>query len=347
MSTTTVNTGPKPLRIGIAGLGRLGMRHAENLAFRVRHCQLVAACSPIQAERDAARTQLGVTQVFDSLEAMLQGADLDAVVLVTPTSLHAEQAITVLQAGKHVFIEKPLALNVEDCERVEAVQAQHPQQIAMVGFVRRFDPSYASAFESIQADAVGKPFLVRSQTADQHSPDGFFVRFAGTSGGIFMDCSVHDIDLARWMLGGPKALRAFATGTNACHPDLAQHQDVDNGLAIVEFEGGARAVLYASRTFAHGHETQTEVIGTRGQLQVGHGAARDRVVFSDQHGVRHLAVKDFFERFEAAFLLEMQAFVDACHGTRPAPLSLNDATEATRIGLAITQSLRSGQPEAV
>ncbi|WP_375184717.1 Gfo/Idh/MocA family oxidoreductase [Aquabacterium sp.] len=337
----------RPLRIGIAGLGRLGMRHAENLAFRVRHCDLVAACSPVDSERDAARQQLGIPQVFDSLEAMLQGADLDAVVLVTPTSLHAEQTIAVLEAGKHVFIEKPLALNVADCERVEAVKARHPDQVAMVGFVRRFDPSYANAYASIQADAVGKPFLVRSQTADQYSPDGFFVRFAGTSGGIFMDCSVHDIDLARWMLGSPRALRAYASGTIACHPDLAQHQDVDNGLAIVEFEGGARAVLYASRTFAHGHETQTEVIGTRGQLQVGAGAARDRVVYSDQHGVRHLAVQDFFERFEQAFQLEMQAFVDSCRGTRPVPLSLSDATEATRIGLAITRSLRSGQVEPV
>jgi myo-inositol 2-dehydrogenase/D-chiro-inositol 1-dehydrogenase len=344
MSTSSSS---KTLRVGIAGLGRLGLRHAENLAFSLRHCQLVAACSPVEAERATAREHLGVGLVFDSLEAMLQGADIDAVVLVTPTSLHADQAIAVLEAGKHVFIEKPLALNVEDCERVEAVKAHHPGLTAMVGFVRRFDPSYANAFQSIEADAVGRPFLVRSQTADQYSPDGFFVRFAGTSGGIFMDCSVHDIDLARWMLGSPKALRAFASGTIACHPDLAQHHDVDNGLAIVEFEGGARAVLYASRTFAHGHETQTEVIGTKGQLQVGAGAARDRVVYSDTHGVRHLAVKDFFERFEAAFQLEMQAFVDTCLGLRACPLTLQDATEATRIGLAITRSLRSGQPELV
>ena len=162
-----------------------------------------------------------------------------------------------------------------------------------------------------------------------------------------MDCSVHDIDLARWMLGRPKALRAFATGTVALHPDLKQFGDVDNGLAIVEFEGGARAVLYASRTMAHGHETSTEVIGTDGKLTVGEHAARDRVVRSDAHGVRHAVVKDFYERFESAFTAEMAAFVSACRGEQPLTLTLDDALEATRIGLAITRSLHSGLPESI
>lgn len=338
---------PKMLRVGIAGLGRLGQRHAEALAFRTRHCQLVAACSPSASERAFAAEQLGVERLYEDFDAFLADPALDAVVLATPTTLHASQTIAALEAGKHVFVEKPLALNVEDCERVLAVAQQHPAQVAMVGFVRRFDPSYVSAHASIAAGEIGRPFLVRSQTCDQNDPEGFFVRFAPTSGGIFMDCSVHDIDLARWMLGKPRALRAFATGTIALHPALAEFGDVDNGMAIVEFEGGARAVLYASRTMAHGHETSTEVIGTAGKLSVGEHAARDRVVRSDGHGVRHAVVKDFYERFETAFAAEMAAFVAACRGEQALALTLADALEATRIGLAITRSLRSGLPETV
>ncbi|WP_309683826.1 Gfo/Idh/MocA family oxidoreductase [Polaromonas sp.] len=338
---------PKMLRVGIAGLGRLGQRHAEALAFRTRHCQLVAACSPTASERAFAGEQLGVERLYEDFDAFVADPALDAIVLATPTTLHASQAIAALQAGKHVFVEKPLALNVEDCERVLAVAQQHPAQVAMVGFVRRFDPSYVSAQSSIVAGEIGRPFLVRSQTCDQNDPEGFFVRFAPTSGGIFMDCSVHDIDLARWMLGKPRALRAFATGTIALHPALAEFGDVDNGMAIVEFEGGARAVLYASRTMAHGHETSTEVIGTTGKLTVGEHAARDRVVRSDGHGVRHAVVKDFYERFETAFAAEMAAFVAACRGEQALALTLADALEATRIGLAITRSLHSGLPETV
>ena len=336
-----------PLKVGIAGLGRLGKRHAQALAFNTRHCELVAACSPVAAERDWARSELGVETLHSDFDAFVRDPQLDAVILVTPTSLHAEQTIAALDAGKHVFVEKPLALNVPDCERVEAVARRHPKLVAMVGFVRRFDASYANAKAQIDAGGIGKPFLVRSQTCDMNDPSGFFVGYSAQSGGIYMDCSVHDIDLARWMLGNPKALRAFASGTIALHPGLAEHGDVDNGLAIVEFEGGARAVFYASRTFAHGHETSTEVIGTEGKLEVGHGAARDRVVTSDAQGVRQRSVVDFFERFAGAFQSEMAAFVAACRGEKALTLTLSDATEATRIGLAITRSLRSGQAEAV
>ncbi|MFM2057182.1 MAG: hypothetical protein RLY71_1567 [Pseudomonadota bacterium] len=335
------------LRVGIAGLGRLGRRHAEALAFSIRHVELVAACSPVEAERELARTELGVERLYADFDAFIADPQIDAVVLVTPTSLHADQTIAALRAGKHVFVEKPLALNVEDCERVLAVAAEHPQQIAMVGFVRRFDPSYRTAQNAIEAGEIGRPFLVRSQTCDQNDPEGFFVRFAPTSGGIFMDCSVHDIDLARWMLGRPKAQRAFASGTIALHPGLADCGDVDNGLAIVEFEGGARAVFYASRTMPHGHETTTEVIGTTGTLQVGVGAARDRVERRSAVGVHHAVLPDFFERFREAFALEMAEFVAACCGEKALTLTLSDALEATRIGLAITRSLRSGLPEAV
>jgi len=336
----------RPLRIGIAGLGRLGKRHAEQLALRTAGAQLVSACSPVAAELAWARDTLGVATLHEDFSAFVHDPELDAVVLVTPTSLHAEQTVTALEAGKHVFVEKPLSLDVASCEQVEAVARRHPERVAMVGFMRRFDPNYAQARADIEAGAIGRPFLVRSQTCDKYDAEGFFVRFAPTSGGIFMDCSVHDIDLARWMLGNPKATRAFATGTIALHPALAEFGDVDNGLAIVEFEGGVRALFYASRTMAHGHETTTEIIGTAGVISVGIGAHRDRVQMRDAQGVHHRVLVDFFERFGEAFRRELDAFVAACTGSAT-PATLADATAATRIGQAITRSLHSGQVETV
>lgn len=336
----------RALRIGIAGLGRLGKRHAEQLARRTAGAHLVSACSPVVAELRWARETLGVATLHENFAAFVRDPQLDAVVLVTPTTLHAEHAIAALEAGKHVFVEKPLSLDVAACEQVVAVTQRVPDRVAMVGFMRRFDPSYAQAHADIAAGAIGRPFLVRSQTCDKNDPEGFFVRFSPTSGGIFMDCSVHDIDIARWMLGNPQATRVFATGTIALHPALAQFGDVDNGLAVVEFEGGARAVFYASRTMAHGNESTTEIIGTAGSLSIGVGAHRDRVQTRDASGVRHAAVADFFERFDQAFQREMDAFVAACSSGR-APATLADATEATRIGAAITRSLHSGQVETV
>ena len=223
-----------PVRIGIAGLGRMGRRHAENLALRVPGAALVAACSPVADETAWARDELGVAATYTTYDELLHHPGLDAVALATPTSLHADQIIAALDAGKHVFCEKPLALSVDDCLRVEQAAAARPQQIVMIGFVRRFDASYRDAHHKIVAGDIGRPFLVRSQTGDKLDPSGFFVRFAPTSGGIFLDCSIHDIDLARWLLGNPTPRRVFATGTVAVHQDLKPIGDVDNGVAIVE-----------------------------------------------------------------------------------------------------------------
>ena len=327
------------LRIGIAGLGRMGRRHAENLARRVTGAALVAACGPVEEELAWAKETLGVAQTFADYAAMLASADIDAVFLVTPTTLHAQQIIDAFHAGKHVFSEKPLSLDLDGCLRVEAEARQYPKLKVMIGFVRRFDASYCDAAARIARGEIGTPFMVRSQTFDKHDPSGFFVRFAATSGGIFLDMSVHDIDAARWLLGNPAPVRAYATGTVAVHQDLHQWQDVDNGAALCEFEGGKIAYFCASRTMAHGFEASTEIVGTRGRLTVSASPRVDWVDIADAHGVRNECAPTFYERFEDAFLREDQAFVDVVSGDRPPPLTLHDATEATRIGIGLRESL--------
>jgi len=330
-----------PLRVGIAGLGRLGRRHATMLARQVAGAELVAACSPVADELAWARDALGVPHVFAEYEAMLTHPALDAVFLVTPTSLHADQIVAALQAGKHVFSEKPTALDLDACRRVEAEAGRHPRQKAMIGFVRRFDPHYRDAHAKIKAGAIGRPFFVRSQCADMNDPGGFFVRYAPQSGGIMLDMSVHDIDAARWMLGAGRATRVYSTGTIALHPDLAAANDFDNAVAIVEFDGGGIATIHASRTFAHGHESMTEVTGTAGRLSIGANPRLTRVEIADVHGVRNECTPTFYERFEEAFLRELTEFVDVVRADRSPPLTLADATEATRIGIALMESMRS------
>jgi myo-inositol 2-dehydrogenase/D-chiro-inositol 1-dehydrogenase len=332
------------LRIGIVGLGRLGQRHAINLAQRVPNAELVAACSPVEKEVVWAREKLGIESTYADYTGLLKHPGLDAVFLVTPTSLHADQIILALQAGKHVFCEKPLSLDVADCARVEAEAAKHPALKVMIGFVRRFDASYRDAAAKIKAGLVGKPYLIRSQTCDQNDPGGFFVRFAATSGGIFLDCSVHDIDLVRWLLGNPTPKRVYASGTIAIHEGLREFHDVDNGLGTVEFADGSLATFMASRTMAHGHETLTEVFGTEGRVSVGVNPRLNRVEISDVHGIRNECTPDFYARFADAFLVEAQEFVDAALGKGELSLTLRDATEATRIGLAMTRALREGRP---
>ncbi len=274
------------VRVGIVGVGRMGRRHAENLATRVPGATLVAACSPIGEELEWARDALGVQALDRDYAALLARKDVDAVFLVTPNTLHPAQIIAALRAGKHVFCEKPLSMVLDECLEVEAEAAKHPHLKVMIGFVRRFDASYQDAQKSIASGAIGRPFLVRSQTTDQNDPSGFFVKFAPTSGGIFVDMSVHDIDLARWLLGSPEPKRVFSLGTVAVHQGLEACGDVDNGIALCEFADGRIACFYASRTMAHGHETATEIIGTDGRLTVGRDGRLNQVEIADAHGRR-------------------------------------------------------------
>ncbi|HTP97815.1 MAG TPA: Gfo/Idh/MocA family oxidoreductase [Casimicrobiaceae bacterium] len=328
-----------PVRVGIVGVGRMGRRHAENLATRVPGASLVAACSPIGEELDWARDTLGVQALHKDYHDLLGRHDVDAVFIVTPNTLHPAQIIAALTAGKHVFCEKPLSMALDECLAVEAEASRRPDLKVMIGFVRRFDASYQDAQRSIAAGAIGRPFLVRSETCDQNDPSGFFVKFAPTSGGIFVDMSVHDIDLARWLLGSPKALRVFSLGTVAVHEGLRACGDVDNGVAMCEFADGRIACFYASRTMAHGHETATEIVGTDGRLTVGRDGRLNQVEISDAHGIRTLTTPTFYERFADAFLREEQHFVDCVRHDRALALSLHDATEATRIGIALRKSL--------
>ena len=332
-----------PLRMGIAGLGRMGRRHATHLAQRVLDAELVAACSPVAEELAWARDALGVAHGYTDYAQLLAHPGLDAVFLVTPTTLHADEIVGALDAGKHVFSEKPLALDLADCLRVEEQAARYPRQKVMIGYVRRFDPSYRDAYDKIQAGAIGRPFLARSQTADQNDASGFFVRYAAASGGILLDMSVHDIDTVRWLLGANGAKRVFATGTIAVHEGLRDCGDVDNAVATIEFVDGQIACIYASRTMAHGHDTMTEIVGTAGRITVGQNPRLNRVEIADDHGVRNECTPTFYERFAEAFRNEAQAFVDMVRGDAPPPLTLADATEATRIGIAVTESLRTGK----
>ncbi len=218
----TVSHSAAAVRIGIAGLGRLGRRHAENLARRVAGARLAAACSPLADECAWARETLAVPRVYEDFDALAADPELDALWLVTPSALHADQIVAALRAGKHVFCEKPLSLDLGECERVLAEARARPHLVATIGFMRRFDPSYRDAYARVAAGEIGRPFLVRSQTCDRNDPEGFFVRFAPSSGGIFLDCTVHDIDVARWLLGAPRATRVYAAGAVALHRGCAR-----------------------------------------------------------------------------------------------------------------------------
>lgn len=329
------------VRIAIVGLGRLGKRHAMNLRYRVPGAALIGACSVVPQELEWAKTELSLSRIWDTYDDVLQDPDVDAVFLVSSSSVHKAQIIAGLQAGKHVFSEKPMGVTVEECHAVERVVTDYDNLHFQLGFVRRFDPSYAWAKKQIEAGAIGEPFLVRSQTVDMDEYAEFQISFVPSSGGIFLDMNSHDIDLARWLLGS-EVKSVYAVGGSYAHPGFAEVNDADNTVALLTFEDGKMAVISASRTAFHGHDTHTEITGTRGILKIGHTPAKNRVEILDLQGVRVECVRDFYERFEEGFLAEAQSFVQGILTGQKPTIYAVDGTRATEVGFAMTRSFKEG-----
>jgi len=335
-------TSSEPVKIGIAGLGRLGKRHAMNLRHQVPGADLAAACSIVPEELSWAEDELGISALYADYEQMLEKAGLDAVFLVTSSSMHAPQAMMALEKGLHVFTEKPMGINVEECRQVETAASRHENQVFFVGFVRRFDPSYAYAKKLIEDGVIGEPFMVRSQTVDLDEYADFQVEFVPSSGGIFLDMNVHDIDLARWFLGS-EVKTVYARGGSYVHKAFEEVNDADNTVVLAGFEDGKIAVISASRTAFHGHDTHTEISGSKGILKIGMTPAKNRVEVFDVHGARQDCVKDFFERFQEGFLNEAKEFVNCIREGRKPGVRAADGTKATEVGFAMTDSFRQGK----
>ncbi|CAM1507502.1 Fc.00g071430.m01.CDS01 [Cosmosporella sp. VM-42] len=335
-----------PLQIAVVGLGRMGKRHVHTLLYRTPKVQVVAVCSSEPHEVEWAKTneeygEFGIA-VYDKYEDMLAHSGLQAVWVATSTDVHASQSLAAIEKGLHVLCEKPLSTDLDEAQAVVDAAKKHPHLKVMAGFSRRFDASYRDAATKISNQAIGEPFLVRSNTCDLRDETGFFVRYAARNGGIFVDCAIHDIDLSLWYLGNPIPKACWAVGTLKHHPELEELSDVDNGVGVVEFWGGKIAYFYCSRTQAHGHDVCTEITGTSGKIMVNVVPRSNNVVLADKLGMRHEVQPEYWQRFEDAFAVEANEFAEAVLKDKPVPLPMESGITVMKIGRALQDALLSG-----
>ncbi|KAK9489830.1 hypothetical protein V1508DRAFT_377188 [Lipomyces doorenjongii] len=336
----------KKMKVGCAGLGRMGQRHANNFLNHTPRAELVAAFSPDSREIAWAKENLepyGVTLYMD-YDEMLKHEGLEAVVLATVTAVHAEQAIKAIMADKHVLSEKPLSTSDEISQQVVDAATKKPHLKVMCGFSRRFDASYRDVKAKIDAGLIGKPIVFHGQTGDKRDPSGFFVQYAQFSGGIFVDCTIHDIDLALWFFGEENVVKSiYAAGVTAIEPGLRQYNDCDNAVGIVEFHSDQIAYFYVTRMMAAGQEDQTFIVGTEGKLTVNQNPAINLVHIHDKLGVRRQIPQNYFERFSEGFTREANQFTAAVLDDLPTPLDPQGAVHAVKIARALQESMNTGQ----
>lgn len=332
----------KKLRIGVAGLGRMGSVHARNIAGRIPNAELTAACTRIPGMEEFALRELGAKYFYTDFSEMIQNPEIDAVAVVSASGDHCAQIEAALDAGKHVFAEKPLGVSIEQCRQAEKAVERHPELTFMLGFMRRFDASYAYAMEKIRAGAIGTPYLVKSTGMDPESTVEETLRYAPGSAGIFMDLGIHDFDLMRWFLKS-EPVEVYAIGASFKYPEFKKYNDDEAAVAVLKFANGAMGVTHVGRAAPHGYHVETEIVGTDGSIRISGVPEKNLAMIYDGSGARTECVESFPERFDLAYLNEMEEFVSCALSGRKPEVSVYDGTKSAQIAQAATEAWRTGK----
>ena len=328
--------------IAILGAGRIGRLHAENLTAQVAGARVRTIADPRleRAREVAAACGAGVDAVADPVAAC-RDTGIAAVVIASSTDTHARLIEAAAAAGKHIFCEKPLDLDPARIRRVlQAVRAAGVQ--LQVGFNRRFDPSFARLAALVRAGAAGAPHLVRITSRDPQPPPPEYVR---VSGGLFLDMAIHDLDMARFLVG-EEIVQVYATGSVLVDEEIGRAGDVDTAAIVLRFASGALACIDNSRRAVYGYDQRVEVFGSQGCLVAGNQTPTSVAVWSGSGQLQEPPLHFFLERYQESYVEELRAFVECIRTGRPATVNGEDGLRAVELALAAQRSLDAGTPVA-
>src|SRR5205823_11682481 len=330
------------LNIGVIGLGRLGRVYGEDLARYVPAANLVAVADTSANVAERFAKEYGVPKWYESHRDLLHDSEVVAVAVITPTSTHKDVVVEAANRGKAIFCEKPISLSIAEAKQMLDT-TQRTGVFLQMGFQRRFDAGYIEAKKKINAGVIGTPVLATFTSRDPFAPPLEFCD-PKASGGLIVDMGIHDFDLARMFVGVVRSV--YATGGALAYPEMKSVGDIDNAIINLVFENGSLGVVQLSRNAVFGYDIRTEIWGTQGSLQIGY-FRHTPVLVMTKAGITHDVVPHFMQRFEAAYLAQIQDFVDnVLSGAEPS-ISGADSIAALEIGLAATQSFRENRPVVI
>lgn len=332
----------KRLNIAVLGAGRIGRVHAQDLAYRIPEAQLAAIVDVIPEAALQLGRDLQVTKVTQDPGVILGDKEIDAVVICSSTDTHATLIEEAAIAGKHIFCEKPIALDLAKIDRALAAVKKAGVKL-MVGFNRRFDPSFRRVRDLVASGEIGEPHILRITSRDPAPPPIAYVK---VSGGIFLDMTIHDFDMARFLIGS-EVEQVYAAANVLVDQEIGRAGDVDTAVITLRFANGALGVIDNSRKATYGYDQRVEVFGSKG-VAMAQNQTPDTVVQSDSSGVHSALPLHFFvERYAQAYVEEMRAFVDAVLNDKTPPVTGLDARAPVVIGYAAKKSSKENRPVSI
>lgn len=332
----------KKIKIGILGLGRIGIMHAKNISTMPEY-EIIRGVDAYLTETSEKRAhEKGVPICSKDPDDVFLDPEIDAVVIASTTDTHADFIIRAAKAGKDIFCEKPIDHDVEHI--IDALKAvKEAGVILQVGFMRRFDSHHNALAKAVHEGKIGNLEVLKITDRDPAPPSMEYIR---TSGGIWVDFMIHDFDMARFIMQS-EAVEVYATGTSVCDPEITEQGDVGSGHAIVKFENGAIAILETSRRATFGEDQRIEALGSKGML-IDDNVTENNVKFYDAQGYHSSKIHWHFpERYKDAYFVELQAFAKAVNERGDSPVDGNAGLQAVLIAEAALRSAKSGKAEPV
>ncbi len=333
----------KKLRIGIIGAGRIGKLHAANLVNRVPDAEVAAISDVYLPAAEELAEKLGVKVATSDYHDILNNPEIDAIFLCSSTDTHSPISIEAAKAGKHIFCEKPIDHDLSKIEAVlEAVKEAGIKY--QVGFNRRFDRNFKRVREVVASGGIGDVQIVKVTSRDPAAPPLSYVK---SSGGIFVDMTIHDFDMVRY-LSGSEVVEVSTFGACLVNPEIEKTGDVDTCIINLRFANGALGVIDNSRQAVYGYDQRVEVFGSKGMIAAENETANNTTWYTAEGVTKEKPLWFFLERYNDAFIQEEADFVEACLTGKDTPVGSFDGLQPVKIAIAAKKSwLQGGAPVKV
>lgn len=329
------------LKIGIIGAGRIGKVHLESISYHVKNATVTAMADPfMNEETEKLIRSYGVSKVTKDYKDILNDKDIDAVLICSSTDTHAAISIEAINAGKHVFCEKPVDHSIEKIQAVADALKEHPDIKFQVGFNRRFDHNFAAIRKAYDDGKIGEAHILKITSRDPEPPNPAYIK---VSGGIFLDMTIHDFDMACFLTDSDVE-ELYVNSAVLVDPAIGEQGDVDTAIITMKMANGALAVIDNSRKAAYGYDQRAELFGSKGMVATSNDTVSSAVISNADGVTGEKPLFFFLERYMGSFSEEMRQFTEAVINDTEVPVGIHAGLQSVKIGLAARKSVEEHRP---